>query len=125
MNWIERSAWIIFQRIYHLTQLASERWNGRVAVAHTDIVGNLDILLAIPNLRGIQWIPGAGQPPADEWLDVLKRIRTAGKLCQVYVSRQGALDISRALGWQGFCFAIMEDENLTTQEASDFMKELE
>jgi hypothetical protein len=86
---------------------------------------HLDILLAIPNLRGIQWIPGAGQPPADEWLDVLKRIRAAGKLCQVYVSRQGALNIIRALGWKGFCFAIKEDKNLTTPAASDFMKELE
>jgi hypothetical protein len=27
----------------------------------------------------IQWVPGAGQPPTHEWVDVLKRCQAAGK----------------------------------------------
>ena len=82
---------------------------------------HLERLLAIPNLRGIQWQPGAGQPLADGWLDVLARIREAGKLCQVYVTRQGALTIARALGGAGFQFQITE-ETLTPDEARAFVE---
>ena len=44
---------------------------------------HLDALLAIPELKGIQWVPGAGAKPMDEWVDVYRRIRAAGKLMQV------------------------------------------
>jgi 5-methyltetrahydrofolate--homocysteine methyltransferase len=82
---------------------------------------HLDHLLSIPNLRGIQWQPGAGQPPADEWLDVLGRIRAAGKLCQVYVRREGALNIIKALGGKGFQFQIIEYD-LSADDAREFLE---
>ena len=44
---------------------------------------HLDSLLAIDELDGIQWIPGPGQGPLTQWLDVLGRIRNAGKLLQL------------------------------------------
>lgn len=81
---------------------------------------HLDLLLAIPNLHGIQWIPGAGRPEPQEWLPLLSRIRAAGKLCQLYVSRQGAVEITRALGGRGFAFYIQEDLNET--EAEEFIQ---
>lgn len=81
---------------------------------------HLDLLLALPNLHGIQWIPGAGRPEPQEWLPVLSRIRAAGKLCQLYVTRQGAVEIVRALGGRGFAFYIQEDLNET--EAEEFVK---
>lgn len=80
---------------------------------------HLDSLLTIPNLRGIQWQPGDGQPSADGWIDVLGRIRGADKLCQVYVTRAGALKIVRELGGQGFQFQIKEP--LTPDEAQAFV----
>ncbi len=86
-------------------------------------IRHLDSLLAIPRLRGIQWIPGAGQPSAEDWPDILKRIRQGNKLCQVYVGREGAFKILKEIGWKGFCFAISEDEPLTSQEAAEFIKE--
>ena len=94
---------------------------------HLDGVGQLNHLpqlLEMPKLRGIQWIPGAGQPYAEEWLDVLKKIREAGKLCQIYVSREGMLKIISKLGWEGFYFSIWE-ENLiiSTSLAKEFEKE--
>ena len=69
---------------------------------------HLDQLLSLEKLRGIQWIPGAGAPPPEEWLPELKRIRDAGKLCQVYVTPEGARTIAGELGGKGFCFVIFE-----------------
>jgi len=54
---------------------------------HLDGVGqlaHLELLLEMPELKGIQWVPGAGQPDWRHWPDVFRRIRAAGKLIQVY-----------------------------------------
>jgi hypothetical protein len=71
-------------------------------------IPHLDLLLSIPRLRGIQWIPGDGQPPPDQWLWLLKRIREGGKLCQVFVKPEGALTIVRNLGGKGFLLVIQD-----------------
>jgi hypothetical protein len=73
-------------------------------------IPHLDHLLSISRLRGIQWIPGDGQPPPDRWLSLLKRIRDGGKLCQIFVSPEGALHVVRNLGGKGFLFVIQHDE---------------
>jgi 5-methyltetrahydrofolate--homocysteine methyltransferase len=70
-------------------------------------IAHLDMLLAIENLHGIQWIPGDGAPPPEQWLPLLKRIRDAEKLCQVYVTPAGAQTIARELGGKGFTFVIV------------------
>lgn len=69
-------------------------------------IPHLDLLLSIPRLRGIQWVPGDGQPPPEEWLPLLKRIRDGGKLCQVTVSAEGARHIVKNLGGRGFMFWV-------------------
>lgn len=59
------------------------------AVYHMDGPGqirHLDDLLALERLHTIQWVPGAGQPTAPAWLDLLKRIQAAGKSVQVLVT---------------------------------------
>lgn len=81
------------------------------AFYHLDGVGqlpHLEMLLSLERLRGIQWVPGDGQPQAEKWLPLLKKIRQSGKLCQVYVSAQGALTILRELGGKGFVLAVNE-----------------
>lgn len=53
---------------------------------HLDGPGELphvDQLLAEERLAGIQWVPGAGQPRLVAWVDLVRRIRAAGKLVQV------------------------------------------
>lgn len=40
---------------------------------------HLDNLLKLPDLDGIQWVYGAGQPTAAHWIPVLKKIQDAGK----------------------------------------------
>jgi 5-methyltetrahydrofolate--homocysteine methyltransferase len=69
-------------------------------------IPHLDMLLSLERLQGIQWIPGDGAPPPEDWMDLLRRIREAGKLCQVYVTPSGAFEIARELGGTGFLFYI-------------------
>ena len=81
------------------------------------------MLLSLGQLRGIQWIPGDGQPPPEKWLELLKKIRDAGKLCQLYVSPQGAQTIIRELGGRGFALCITEAQ-MPLHQARDFLKNL-
>ncbi len=85
-------------------------------------IPHLDMLLGIENLRGIQWIPGDGAPPPEQWLPLLKRIRDGGKLCQVYVSAEGARTIARELGGKGFTFMIVDPP--PEHEIEGLLKEL-
>lgn len=90
-------------------------------------IPHLDMLLSIKRLRGIQWIPGDGQPTPDQWLPLLKRIRDGGKLCQVFVSPEGALRIVKNLGGKGFLLVINElgSEFQKPEVAQAFLKKLE
>ena len=85
---------------------------------------HLDQLLSIPRLRGIQWVPGDGNPPPEQWIPLLKRIRAAGKLCQVTVTPEGALTILREMGGKGMVFNIC-DPQLTQEEGEAFLLLLE
>lgn len=86
-------------------------------------IPHLDMLLSIENLRGVQWVPGDGQPPTWEWLALLKRIRDAGKLCQIYASPEGALTVTRELGGKGFMFWLTDPLDHT--DAKNFLDTLE
>jgi 5-methyltetrahydrofolate--homocysteine methyltransferase len=85
-------------------------------------LAHLDFLLGLEELDGIQWVPGDGAPPPEAWLDLLRRVRDAGKLQQLYVSARGALEIVRQVGGEGFAFGITEA--MTAEEARAFLEEL-
>jgi len=51
-----------------------------------DALRHLDSVLGIPGLDGIQWVPGAGNPPQSEWPDLLCRIQDAGKSLHIHAS---------------------------------------
>jgi 5-methyltetrahydrofolate--homocysteine methyltransferase len=51
-------------------------------IYHLDGVGqipHLDKLLALEDLDAVQWVYGEGKPAARHWIDLYKRIETAGK----------------------------------------------
>lgn len=48
---------------------------------------HLDSLLTIDELKGVQWIPGAGAPGVESWPEVYRKIREAGKLVQLFGSQ--------------------------------------
>lgn len=67
---IEEEASHLDHVIYHL--------DGKDALCH------LDTLLAMDCIDCIQWVPGAGQPRTLEWMDLLKKIQSAGKSLWLY-----------------------------------------
>ncbi|HBC86083.1 MAG TPA: hypothetical protein DCZ94_03925 [Lentisphaeria bacterium] len=88
-------------------------------------LAHLDSLLKIKELKGIQWIPGDGQPPPEEWPDVYRKIRDAGKLIQVFGNKSGfktldkmAEDLGSA---KGIVFIHSVDAS-KLDEAKAFMK---
>ena len=89
-------------------------------------IPHLDLLLSIKRLRGIQWIPGDGQPTPDRWLPLLKRIQEGGKLCQVFVNPEGARRIVKNLGGRGFLLVIQyaNNEIANADEARAFLNTL-
>lgn len=85
-------------------------------------IRHVDQLLALDGLRGIQWIPGDGAPPPEEWLSLLEKIIAGDKRCQLYVSAEGARRIVNELGGKGFALYINDD--LSPTEAEVLIKEL-
>lgn len=69
---LQKECQYIPRTIYHL--------DGPGAVRH------LDSLLSVPELDGVQWLNGAGAPGLDKWPDIYKKIKAAGKLCQVFIN---------------------------------------
>ena len=65
VNWLDHS-------IYHL--------DGPCALQ------DLDMLLELPRLNGIQWVPGAGSGSMLQWVPLLRRIQQAGKIVHFSVS---------------------------------------
>lgn len=44
---------------------------------------HLDSLLQIPTINGVQWIPGDGAKPVDQWPEVYEKILASGKCAQI------------------------------------------
>ena len=86
---------------------------------------HLDSLLAVDKLKGVQWLPGTGQKPPEEWPEVLKKIKDAGKLNQVYTSPEGAREIKKEFGGEGFVFFVETGYHpLTLDEAKRLYDDL-
>lgn len=91
-----------------------------------DALRHLDTLLEIPNLKGVQWVPGDGQKPPREWTDVLKRIQEAGKIVQINIGAADLKPICQALKPNGVmlnCYCRSEEEaNASLKFLEDFYK---
>lgn len=57
-------------------------------------VHHLNTLLSIPDLGGIQWVPGAGAPRPIEWMWLLEKVQSAGKRLHIGVDPS---DVEKAL----------------------------
>jgi len=76
-------------------------------------IPHLDLLLEMPKLGGIQWVPGAGSPPMLEWIPLLKQIQAAGKLLHLSVSANEVEPLLRELSPKGLMLSTWvrsEDE---------------
>ncbi|NQT21102.1 MAG: hypothetical protein HQ592_15445 [Planctomycetes bacterium] len=59
---------------------------------------HLDSLLTIPELKGVQWVPGSGAPGEEHWPEVYRKIRDAGKLIQLFGGIPSLDAVSEQLG---------------------------
>jgi 5-methyltetrahydrofolate--homocysteine methyltransferase len=62
---------------------------------HLDGTGEIPhqkMILSIPELGGMQWIPGDGKPDCAQWPEIYQTIHAAGKRMQVLGSHFGILD---------------------------------
>jgi len=76
-------------RIYHL--------DGTVALQH------LDLLLSVPEIQAIQWVPGAGHDAIMQWVPLIQRIQQAGKAVQVYCGSRDVPALLEAVSARGLC----------------------
>ncbi len=79
------------QSIYHL--------DGPGALRH------LDSLLAIPELKAVQWVCGAGNEGYARWVEVYRRIQRAGKGIALYVTLAELPMVFETLRPEGVWFA--------------------
>lgn len=70
----------------------------------------LDMLLDIPDIHAIQWVPGAGQDYWADWLDVYRRIQARGKSMQI---------LSVPLGDLALLFENLRPEGVWISSLSD------
>jgi hypothetical protein len=55
-------------------------------------IGHVDHLLSIPELVGIQWIPGGGAPDCSNWPELYQKITAADRLLQIHFSEVAVLE---------------------------------
>jgi hypothetical protein len=94
------------------------------SVYHYDGPGalvHLDDILAIPGIDVIQWVPGAGNPPIIEWMDLLKKIQKAKKGLQINCSIEEVKRFHRELEPEGVLYCV---EASSRREADDLIASL-
>lgn len=67
-------------------------------------LGHLDMILQIPKIHAIQWVPGDGKPPQEAWPEVFVKLHQAGKAKLVFSGIDGLHQIVDTLGTaKGIC----------------------
>jgi hypothetical protein len=103
--------------------IAEAKWMDR-AIFHLDgpdAVRHLDLLLGIPEIQAIQWVPGAGALPMTRWIPLLKRIQAAGRSLHLWVWAHEVLILLEELKPEG----LMLSTNVGSEaEARDLLARL-
>ena len=71
---------------FFLEGIIREINNFEASIFHVDgpgVLRHLDLLLEIKQLSAIQWIYGAGNGRASDWIEVYKKVQSAGKALQL------------------------------------------
>ena len=84
---------------------------------------HLDSLLAIPELKGVQWVPGEGAAPFTEWPEVYRKIRAAGKLVQLWGPAEKFKIVADQLGSAEGLVAFVGTDPKNRPEAEAFLRQ--
>ncbi len=103
-------------------ELAAEAAFLKNTIFHLDgpnALRHLDAIIAQPNITGIQWVYGAGQPTAANWIDILKKIQDAGKLINIDAVPDDLTVLKQNLRPEGLSLN-MKAKNETEAKAIEF-----
>jgi 5-methyltetrahydrofolate--homocysteine methyltransferase len=95
LPFLDEQTQMVERTVYHL--------DGPGAVVH------LDSLLRLPDLDGIQWVPGAGAKPTVEWIPLLRKIQDAGKLVYAYCDKANVRTLLQELRPEGLMLVVSCD----------------
>ncbi len=101
-------------------------WLGGNTIFHLDGPGalkHLDRILEIPNLAGVQWVYGAGQPSAKHWVSTLKKIQQAGKCIQVSILAEDIDILMDELNPEGVMYCVGAQNNV--EDMNSIIKKIE
>lgn len=99
---IRRECQFLQRTIYHL--------DGPGALRH------LDLILSIPELNALQFVPGASNEGFHKWVSVYQRAQAAGKGIQVFCTLAEIPSIQQTLDPHGLFLSV---NDVPTQEAAD------
>jgi len=90
------------------------------SIYHLDGPGalrHLDLILSIPELHAVQWVPGAGKEVFSMWVEVYQRIQAAGKGIIVYCKVNDLELVKQTLKPRGLALSISDVDSRETGEA--------
>jgi len=108
--------------LYEIEELSRHLDNSIYHLDGPSSLGNLDYLLEIDTLDGIQWVPGAGSKPMAEWVDVCARILDAGKCLQISCRPEEVEFLLKRLKTEGL---FISTHCATEEEAYTLLKKIE
>jgi hypothetical protein len=79
------------------------------SIYHLDGPGalrHLDVILDIPELNAVQWVPGAGREGFSRWVSVYQKIQAAGKTMIVYCNVSDLDLVTQTLAPHGLALSI-------------------
>ena len=115
----------MFEKFFIPEIEAQARWldNCMYHLDGPDAIRHLDRLLEIPEINGIQWVPGDGSPKSPlHWLPMLKKIQKKGKLLYlVYIDKKDIEPVLSELSAKGLLISTRcdseEEAKLILQKA--------
>jgi hypothetical protein len=79
----------------------------------------LDLVLSVPRLHGIQWVPGHAHKPITKWIPLIRQIQSRGKCVVVEAEPREVETLLRELSAKGLQLQV---ECKTEREAQSLLR---
>jgi hypothetical protein len=108
--------------------LIEEMVDLRRSIFHLDgpqALRHLDLVLELPGLNAVQWTYGHGHGPAARWIDLYRKILSAGKGIEVIaVDAADALAVLESVGPRGVWLMVLKPFG-SPAEIEAFLKDMQ
>lgn len=102
--------------------ISTSEWLDR-SIYHMDgieQIRHLDMILSVPGINMIQWVPVAGQPPITDFFPEISRIQAAGRGLVLQLKKKELAPVLENLSPKGLMIEIMDAES--KEEADEIVK---